>query len=618
MSEEVNPQLEALLEYVKQSRGFDFTAYKRSSLGRRIEKRIQALNVHGYDAYLDYLKAHAGEFTALFNGILINVTEFFRDAPSWEYLAAEIIPRILAGKTAREHIRVWSAGCASGEEAYSAAMLFGEALGKTALLERVKVYATDVDEEALAAARLGRYQERDLEGVSPPLLDKYFVPNHESREFDRDIRRIVIFGRHDLLQDPPISHVDLLLCRNTLMYFNSESQRRVLARLHFALNDDGYLFLGRAEMLLTHPTLFVPLDLKRRFFTKVREGAYSERMTVLVPAADADAKNSNDHDDAALSDNAFEMGHEVQLLFDAKGNLVRANERARALMRLGVRDRARHYRQIDLPQEVLRIIDQAYAEAPAVKAKDVRLAEVQWAAASGGPGFYQVTLRPVREASGGLGGVSVILEDVTAFRSLQDQLQRSRQELETVSEELQSSNEELETTNEELQSTVEELETTNEELQSTNEELETMNEELQSTNEELHTMNDELRQRSDDLNTVNSFLGSVLSGIREGLVVIDRDGKITAWNPAAEDLWGLRVDEVRHRSFFSLDIGLPIDQLGAAVRGGLAGEARSVTVEATNRRGRAISCAVEVTPLRSPTNDIDGAVLMMKVQEPPA
>lgn len=146
MSEELNPQLEQLLDYVKENRGFDFTAYKRTGLGRRIERRMQILHLPGYAEYLEYLKAHPDEFTLLFNVILINVTEFFRDAPAWEYLAAEIIPRILARKPAREHIRVWSAGCASGEEAYSAAMLFGEALGKSALLERLKVYATRDDE----------------------------------------------------------------------------------------------------------------------------------------------------------------------------------------------------------------------------------------------------------------------------------------------------------------------------------------------------------------------------------------------------------------------------------------------------------------------------------------
>jgi len=191
MNEQLNPQLEQLLEYVKESRGFDFTAYKRSGLGRRIEKRMQTLGQDGHTTCLDYLKVHPGEFTLLFNTVLINVTEFFRDAPAWEYLAAEIIPRILARKPARDDIRVWSAGCASGEEAYSAVTQFGEALGRPALFDRVKVYATDVDDDALAAARLGRYSEKAVEGVPRPLLEKYFVRDEDSWEFDRDVRRVM-------------------------------------------------------------------------------------------------------------------------------------------------------------------------------------------------------------------------------------------------------------------------------------------------------------------------------------------------------------------------------------------------------------------------------------------
>jgi two-component system, chemotaxis family, CheB/CheR fusion protein len=616
MNEDAHPNLEQFLDYVKQNRGFDFTDYKRSSLGRRIEKRMQALNIARYADYQGYLQIHPGEFTLLFNAILINVTEFFRDPPAWDYLGAEVIPRILEGKPARQPIRVWSAGCASGEEAYSVAMLFGEALGKEGLLDRVKVYATDIDEEALALARAGRYSVRAVENVSRPLLEKYFVRNGESWEFRGEIRRAVIFGRHDLLQDPPISRVDLLLCRNTLMYFNTDSQRRVLARFHFALNDMGYLIVGRAEMLFTHADLFTPVDLKRRLFTKVHQTAFQERI-LLAQAGDTPAKETDDPA-RIMTGSAFDLGPAPQLVLDDQGNLVMANEQARTLLRLAAADRTRHFRDLDLPQEMLRIIDQTYTDSLTARLKSVQTTEIQWNTASGDPAYYQITLRSIRDAVGTVVGMSLVLEDTTSYRDFQEQLQRSRQELETVTDELQSSNEELETTNEELQSTVEELETTNEELQSTNEELETMNQELQSTNEELHTMNDELQTRSEELNVANSFLAEVLAGIREGLVVIDRSAQITAWNAAAEDLWGLRADEVAGRPFFSLDIGLPVDTLATAVSSGLMGEHNSLTVQAVNRRGKPILCAVQVSPLRSPKGQIGGVVLMMQAQEAPA
>jgi two-component system CheB/CheR fusion protein len=612
--EALDPKLEELLEYLKRTRGFDFTAYKRSTLGRRIDKRIQSLNLDGYARYLDFLQVHPGEFAFLFNTILINVTEFFRDPPAWEYLAAEALPRILQSKRPRAPIRIWSAGCASGEEAYSIAMLLGEALGRDGLLERVKLYATDVDEEALAAARQGRYREKTLENVPRPLLEKYFVRDGDAWVFDKDARRAVIFGRHDLVQDPPISRVDLLVCRNTLMYFNTDTQGRVLARFHFALNEPGYLFVGRAEMPLTRAELFAPAELRRRFFFKVRRGTMQDHLNLLALANNTEGKETRARA-PAVADIAFDLNPAAQIVLDGDGQLALANERARTLLRLGGGGRPRHFRDLDLPLEVLRRIEEIYAEPLPGRLNASQLAEVEWVTSSGARAFYQVTVKPMRDAAGNLLGTTLVLEDISALRDLQEQLQRSRQELETVSEELQSSNEELETTNEELQSTVEELETTNEELQSTNEELETMNEELQSTNEELHTMNDELRQRSEEVGGLNAFLASVLAGIEAALVVLDREARVKAWNPAAEDLWGLRGAEVEQKSFFGLDIGLPVGELGPAVQAALGGEARRVTLHATNRRGRPITCEVRCGPLGSPKTRIEGVVMTMQAHE---
>jgi two-component system CheB/CheR fusion protein len=211
-------------------------------------------------------------------------------------------------------------------------------------------------------------------------------------------------------------------------------------------------------------------------------------------------------------------------------------------------------------------------------------------------------------------GVSITFMDVTRYHDLQEQLHSSTQELETANEELQSSNEELETTNEELQSTNEELETTNEELQSTNEELETMNEELHSTNEELQTINDELQLRTNDLNQANAFLHSILTSFRSGVVVVNREFNITSWNEAAEDLWGLRADEVEDRSIFSLDIGLPVDRLREPMRQCLAGEQErpQIIVDALNRRGRSIQCCVSFNPLRDHNKECQGVILMME------
>ena len=270
MAESENDRdLEVLLDYLRRSRGFDFTGYKRTSLRRRIDKRMQDVGVDSYLRYLDHLEVDPEEFTQLFNTILLNVTSFFRDPPTWDYLAAEILPRILADKGEGEPVRIWSAGCASGEEAYTLAMVTAEVMGADAARERVKIYATDVDEEALDQARQARYTAKQVEGVPPELLERYFERNGDGYMVSKDLRRSVIFGRHDLLQDAPISRIDLLVCRNTLMYLNSETQSRVLARFSFALHEGGYLMLGKAEMLLTHANLFSSVDLKRRVFRKV-------------------------------------------------------------------------------------------------------------------------------------------------------------------------------------------------------------------------------------------------------------------------------------------------------------------------------------------------------------
>jgi two-component system CheB/CheR fusion protein len=273
--------------------------------------------------------------------------------------------------------------------------------------------------------------------------------------------------------------------------------------------------------------------------------------------------------------------------------------------------------------DVRSAIDQATLERRTVTMKDVR-----WDAAPGDARWIDVIVTPLIDQNGDVLGTKVTFSDITRYRALQEELQHSRQELETAYEELQSTNEELETTNEELQSTIEELETTNEELQSTNEELETineeiqstneelqtMNEELQSTNEELQTMNEELRTRSTELNDANAFLQSILGSIRAGVIVVGRNMQVQIWNKEAEDLWGLRADEVRGAHLLNLDIGLPLEDVKPTIRAALAGarEPASVVVTAMNRRGRSFPCRVTCTPLGDGNGTAAGAILMME------
>jgi len=613
MSEQTEPSFDRLLDYLNRSRGFDFSGYKPQGLARRVQKRMQMIGVGDFEQYIDYLEVHPEEFTHLFNTILINVTSFFRDPAVWEYLRQEIIPKTIAGKKEGEQIRIWSAGCASGEEAYGLAICMAEALGGAgAVFDRVKLYATDADEDALNQARMAVYTDKQLEDVPQDLRGKYFddVDNGAKFSFNKELRRCVIFGKHDLLQDAPISRVDLLVCRNALMYFNAESQTRILTRFHFALNDDGYLLLGRAETLLTRANLFTPVDLRRRVFAKVPKLNLRDRLLILAQSGGYELPPPAGLNNERLREAAFDVVPIAQIAIDGDGTLVLANEKARQLFSLGPRDLGRPLQDLELsyrPVELRSLIEKAQADRRVSTTR-----EVEWSKSGGERVFFDVQVNPIVDGAGTMSGATITFSDVTRHRRLQEELQKSHQELEAAYEELQSTSEELETTNEELQSTVEELETTNEELQSSNEELETMNEELQSTNEELHTINDELRQRSEDLNQANAFMNSILVSLRTGVVVVDGDSRVQAWNRQAEDMWGLREDEVRGKTLLNLDIGLPVDKLAQPLRECLNGEQRHLTLDATNRRGKKIKCRISCSTLKGAADENRGVILLLE------
>jgi two-component system CheB/CheR fusion protein len=621
MSAPVDEQgFDELLEYLKRNRGFDFTGYKRPSLMRRVLRRMQDVEVARFADYIDYLEVHPQEFTQLFNTILINVTAFFRDLPAWEYLREEIVPRILGDKPAGESVRVWVAGCASGEEAYTVAMVLAETMGEEQLRARVKIYATDVDMEALAQARAASYSARELAALPPGLAEKYFEAGNGRAVFRKELRRAVIFGRLDLVHDAPISRVDLIVCRNTLMYFNTETQAQILTRFNFALNDGGFLFLGRAEMLFTHSRLFMPVDVRRRVFASVGRQELRDRLLVFARGGNDEAVNLvSKH--VRFREAAFDTSSVAQVAIDLNGYLALANERARLLLNLAQRDIGRPLQELEVAYRLVQL--RAAVEEACTERRTVVLDNVQWPTSSGDVRSLDVQVAPLIDGSGVLVGSSVAFTDVTLYKQLQLELEHTNQEMETAQEELQSTVEELETTNEELQSTNEELETTNEELQSTNEELETMNEELQSTNEELETVNEELqtvneelRRRTDELNGVNAFMESIMGSLRSGVAVVDRDLRVQVWSGKAVDLWGFRGDEVRGQHFLNLDIGLPVQQVRHALRACLSGEAafQELVLAATNRRGRPISCKVTCLPLLGQNGAVLGAIVQMEEQ----
>ena len=610
---DTNPDesFEALLRYLRDARGFDFTGYKRTSLMRRVRHRMDQGGYDSFDQYLDVLQASSDEFSALFNTILINVTAFFRDTEAWTYITSDVLPRIFADRGPTDPIRVWSAGCASGQEAYTLAMLLAEALGPDDFRQRVKIYATDVDEDALTEARAATYDAKAVASLPAAMLERYFEKVNGHYVFHKDLRRAVIFGRNDLVKDAPISRVDLLVCRNTLMYMNAETQRNVLTRLHFALAPQGTLFLGHAEMLLSHSDRFTPLNLKHRIFGKVDR--YQGGLDRYDPLAALYERQADISGLTTLRDSAFRAGPVAEIVVTGEDTVAMINQQAETLFELSARDIGRPLRDLEVSYRPIEL--RAYLEQAKVDRRAARIQDVSWQRPRSDTIWFEIQVNPLVDADNGLLGVSIVFFDMTANRALVDKVVHTNRQLEVAYEELESTNEELETTNEELQSTVEELETANEELQSTNEELETMNEELQSTNDELYTINDTLRERSVELDDSKSFVESLVNSIHLGLLVVDREMRVLVWNRGCEELWGLRSDETRGQSLTSLDMNLPLDHVRPLIDIALADPNKSseIVVEAVNRRGRLTRVRLTLNAFREPPDEaVNGAVILME------
>lgn len=607
-----DPQLKSLLEFLRESRGLDFTGYKRPSLTRRIRKRMDDIGVGEFDEYRDRLEVDPEEPARLVDTILINVTGFFRDESAWTYLAEHVVPGLVDAKGSDEPIRAWCAGCASGEEAYSLAMVFADHLGLDEFKRRVKIFATDTDQGALAQARTATYTANQLEPVGADRQDQFFDEGPSGFVLRSDVRCRVIFGLHDVTRDPPISRLDLLACRNLLMYLVSDTQRRVLTRFHQALRPGGYLFLGKAETIFAHSDLFTPVESSLRLFKRspTRRIQFDD-LVAVAPTVDGVEFGAS-----VLQDLALAATPVAQLVIDIDGRFVGANTKARAMFSLTTEDLGRAFADLEVfhrPVELQSLIEQAYVESTPIVVRDASRS-----LADGKVQFLEVTVVPLTDSTGVELGSAVTFADVTELGRTRVELEQSARETETVNVQLQAANVELETSNEELQSTNEELETTNEELQSANEELETMNEELQSANDQLGSMNTELIDQAGLIEQGEQFLASILDSLSVGVAVLTDEFDIVLWNRAAEDLFGFRAEETAGRSFLALDIGLPVGDVAPLLhemasepsKDGEPDQPRDVVLDAINRRGQQLKCRVTVGRLAHPPNDTNLVVLM--------
>ncbi|HET9743091.1 MAG TPA: CheR family methyltransferase [Terriglobales bacterium] len=546
--------LDEFLQVLAEERDLDLRGYKHTTLERRIRKRLSALGFSGYEPYIEYIRLNPGETNQLLDTILINVTEFFRDPAAWDVIAGDVLPYLMKRLRTGDSFRAWVAGCSTGEEVYSLAILIAEYFGPRLGEFDIKIYATDVDENALNMARRGEYPPERLRRVRAEWRHKYFSSAPMPR-VSRELRRMLIFGRSDLAQDAPISHVQMVVCRNVLIYFDSMAQTHVLNRFHYALDPGGILFLGKAESKLSNSLLFKPVDSRWRIFRKdhMQEGPDIPRSSSSRSGEVMVTNGDGRQQELARLEPYYRTLLDVLQpgIFALDANDVVLTENKSALQLWGLSGNkllGRHIAESAIASRCPMLVERVEEShrrpgAPVVFECPIKIDDQSRTLA--------VSVRPVNDDSGQRTGTLIYAEDV----SNREKLQMTIEQLEATGEELQSANEELETTNEELQSTNEELETTNEELQSTNEELETTNEELQSLNEELENMNEELEFRTRELDQVNNRYSETIERMPWAVTVLDSEGRVQFWNSAAQRLFDLQA-----RSVIGLELGqLPIE-----------------------------------------------------------
>jgi len=563
------PAIEQILERIRGTRNFDFRNYKRPTLRRRIERRMADRGCKTVAQYAALLEREPAEFEALVGAMLIKVTGFFRDKEMWDELSGKVLPRLLADKRPGDELRVWCAGCSTGEEAFSVAVLLAETMGPAFQNQEVKVFGTDADEKAVAYARHGVYTKEQVESVPKETLKNWFVEEPGGWALRKEIRRSVVFGVNNLVSDAPISRLDLLMCRNVFIYLDAALQKRVLTRFHYALRRSGILVLGKSEMIPFAAKVFEPIDLARRIYRKDghRDSAVAQERLVSLLEQESLARTVEQGGTELNTVDQFhrDLVHSMPLPLIATapdGIVLLWNPAAAKLWGRNENDvTGKKLATLNLPGLAGDLLIEKTTAVREGKSEIERADGQLTRPGDRGPLVISVEVMPLRDARREIGGLLYQVHDVTPFRSMEGELRKSTEdrqaayeEMQGINEELQSSNEELETTNEELQSANEELQTTNEELQSTNEELETTNEELQSTNAELDATNRELAHRTEELNALAIVQRTTIRTLNAAVVMLDGSGRVKMWNLAAERLLGIPEDEALGQMLWSLHV----------------------------------------------------------------
>ena len=619
-------QMARIFVLLRTSSGVDFTHYKSPTIRRRLQRRMVLHRIDSVEQYIRYMRENPEEVSRLYQDLLIHVTRFFRDPESYKALGVEVFPQLLQQRRGNQPIRIWLPGCSTGEEAYSIAIAFLEFLGDDLNAAGVQIFATDVSESAIEQARNGLYPESIAADVSGERLRRFFTRVDGSYRITKTVRDLCVFARQDVTRDPPFSKLDLIVCRNVLIYMGPVLQRKLMSVFHYALKASGYLMLGGAETVGAQGELFAIVDKKARIYLKkltdspasfqIPVDYHPGRLPVL------DRRTSEQHlfggfqaeanrqildrygPPGVIVDDEFQItqfrGKTGAFLEPAPGDAtlsLNLLKMARDGLLHGLQTALYGSRMTDKPvrKEGLRVHSHGQ-----VREVDVQVIPLQM------PGesrhylvLFEEAAARAEDAETGPAVAPTSTED-GQLRQLQDELAASREYLQSIIQDLEAANEELQSANEEILSS-------NEELQSTNEELDTAKEELQSTNEELNTVNEELHGRNDELSRVNSDLVNLLGCVEIAIVIVGADLSIRRFTPMAEKVLNL----------IPTDIGRPISQIKPNIEcPGLEKMITrvidTVTIQDLNvRDGDGNWYSLRIRPYKNVENKIDGAVLAL-------
>ena len=628
--------LREVLSLVQIRTGHDFNNYKRPTLRRRIARRLQVHELTSLGEYVDLLRSEPEEVEDLLRDLLITVTNFFRDPEAFAALETKIIPKLFEGKTAQDTVRVWVAGCGTGEEAYSLGMLLLEQAQKLDSPPRIQIFASDINAQAIRIGRECKYDEAITVDVSPERLERFFTKEGNLYRVKKELRELVLFAPHNLLRDPPFSKLDLVTCRNLLIYLNRPTQERVIELFHFSLIRSGYLFLGSSESIDSSAALFETVDKKLRLYrARIMNHGSQGALPPAMPAggkwlperwlteraqASPDGLANDRNRTASFSDlhnQLLEQLSAPSVLIDNQFEILHASESAVRFLRFMSGEPTHNLLKAVLPGLVLDLraaLMTATREGKRVEARHVRF-EFEGVERS-----VNIDVRPEREDSSGL--LLVMFEDhpvrserdappsvsetLRSDRAIESVVQRLEDESLALRDRLKSTVEQFEISTEELKASNEELQAINEELRSASEELETSKEELQSLNEELITVNHELKDNIEEVSRVNSDLQNLMAATNIATIFLDRSQCIKRFTPPVKELFNL----------IPSDLGRPLAHVTHTLKYNALPEDVAAVLATLNSQEREITSAtndcvylVRLSPYRTSDDRIDGVVL---------